>query len=199
MPIDFVLFDLGGVLLDVDVGRAEQRWRQRGYPGERFEDAFYASGAKPRGDVGEADLAQMAQLVEQTIEAPFGVDELVDIWGAGVRWHPWVEAFLTRLEVPYGVLSNIDPAHEAAVGRLPGAQPIVYSYDIGVMKPRPEAYERAIAQLPVSPDRVRYVDDLEENVTAARRSGLAAVRVDSLELLTRALDGLLSRGRKSPF
>ena len=187
----FILFDLGGVLADVDQGRAERVWTDAGYPLASFHDAIYESGAKPLGDLGHIDAEGMRSRVAATLGREVSLAMIHEIWGAVVSWRPWVSGLLERLVLPYGVLSTIDPIHAAALGPLPGADPIIYSCEIGAVKPDPRAFQIAADRCPVSPERVRYVDDLPENVLAARAAGFSAYRVTGREELLRALSGLL--------
>jgi len=58
------------------------------------------------------------------------------------------------------------------------------SCDLRVRKPHPDAYRKPVAALGVAPGDCLFVDDREENVTAARQEGLDAVLFeDSRQLL----------------
>jgi len=186
-----VLFDLGGVLADVNVDRARRKWANAGYQPELFQAAIYGSGAKPLGDLGEVDAEGMRQRVDQAISEEVSLERIHDIWGAVVSWRPWVLQLLEQVTVPYGVLSTIDPIHAATLGPLPGASPIVYSCDIGAVKPDPAAFAAAARQCPVPPAQVRYVDDLPENVRGAREAGFNAYQVTDLASLRAALADVL--------
>ena len=188
----FVLFDLGGVLVDVEVQRAKDAWVKAGHDVKHFDAAFYESGAKAMGDLGHLDQEGMRARVEQSASGQVSHDALVSIWGAGVSWRPWVSVVLSRLRVPYGVLSTIDPIHALALGPLPGANPIVYSCDIGAVKPDPRAFDIAASRCPVPAAQVRYVDDLADNVIAARAAGFWAYQVRDQQTLLRALADVLS-------
>jgi HAD superfamily hydrolase (TIGR01509 family) len=189
--VTFVLFDLGGVLVDVDVERAERAWVSAGHNLERFRAAFYESGAKPLGDLGQVDVEGMRSRVQRAVDAEVSSHALHAIWGAVVSWRPWVNDLLARVSVPYGVLSTIDPVHAARLGPLPGASPVVYSCNIGAVKPDPAAFAEAARQCPVPPPQVRYVDDLAENVLAARVAGFNAYQVTDRASLLRALSDVL--------
>ena len=183
--VAFVLFDLGGVLVDVDQERAEAKWREEGHDPDLFHAAIFESGAKPLGDLGHIDREGMRDRVDGAVPGGVSLAALQAIWGAVVSWRPWVDALLPRLTVPYGVLSTIDPVHVEALGPLRGADPIVYSCEIGAVKPDARAFETAAARCPVPPEQVRYVDDLPENVAAARRAGFDAHQVtNEAELLS---------------
>ena len=186
-----MLFDLGGVLADVRPERAAARWEALGYPPDRFDAAFVGSGAKPEGDLGLLDAEGMRRRVEGVVGRAVPSAALREVWGAMVIWRPWVPALIARVTVPYGVLSTIDPVHAAALGPLVGADPIVYSCEIGAVKPDPRAFEAAIARCPVPAEAIRYVDDRADNVAEALRAGLQAVQVVDLPSLEVALADLL--------
>ena len=178
-------------MADVNVQKAQRMWAHAGHDPERFHAAIYDSGAKPLGDLGEVDAEGMRQRVDQAVVGAVSLDALHEIWGAVVSWRPWVNALLARVSVPYGVLSTIDPIHAATLGPLPGASPVVYSCDIGAVKPDPAAFVEAARQCPVAPEQVRYVDDLPENVRAARDAGFNAYQVTDEASLRAALADVL--------
>lgn len=190
-PAAFVLFDIGGVLVDVARDRAARRWVELGFEASRFEAAFEGSGAKRDGDLGRLDVEGMRARVEAGAGAPVSRTALLDVWGAMVTWRPWVTGLVGRLAVPYGVLSTIDPVHAEVLGPLPGADPVVYSCDIGAVKPASRAFEVAIARSPAPARRIRYVDDRAENVEAGAAAGLQAVRVHDRATLQAALADVL--------
>ena len=150
------------------------------------------SGAKPGGDLGDHDDEGMRRLVQEVAGRPLSARDMDDIWGAMVRWRPWVSGLLPRLRVPYGVLSTIDPIHARILGSLPGAQFHAFSCEDRVAKPAPEAFQLAVARCPVPPERIRYLDDRKENVAVARTEGLDAYLVSSQEQVHAALGNLVS-------
>ncbi len=187
----FVLFDLGGVLVEVDEQLSRARWVDLGYPEDRYDAAFYGSHAKPGGDLGDHSPEGMRCLVEALAGSPVSPEALIDIWGAHVSWRAGVRELLSRLTVPYGVLSTIDPIHAAVLGPLPGAHPILYSCDMGLMKPSLAAFRMAAEACPCPVESVLYVDDRAENVSAALRVGFDAHQVDQLRDVVSALRSVL--------
>ena len=130
MDVDFILFDLGGVLVDVDHVRAERDWVTTGLAECSLVSALVGSGAKAAGDRGEISEDEMCARVAQYCEIDLTREELRTFWGRVVSWRAFVPDLLQRLRVPYGVLSNIDPVHAAVLGRLPGACPVLYWFDL---------------------------------------------------------------------
>ena len=191
-PYDFVLFDLGGVLVDVSIARAVEAWREQTSATCGLVEAVITSGAKASADRGEVNEDGMRHLVEVASGLSLSREDFRAIWGAVVSWRPFVPGLLKRINVPFGVLSNIDPVHAAVLGPLAGASPCIYSFDIRAMKPEPAAFERAAAQLSVPATRVLYLDDRTENVAAASAHGFCARETRSGADVEQALAPVLS-------
>ena len=82
-----------------------------------------------------------------------------------------------------GLLSNTSEAHWKFIssGRYGGLlptlfDPLVLSYEVGVMKPGHEIFRAAAAAAGVEPREIFYVDDILGHVTAAREVGFDAVQ-----------------------
>ncbi|WP_194896370.1 HAD family hydrolase [Catenulispora pinisilvae] len=71
---------------------------------------------------------------------------------------------------------------------------IVYSHEVGVMKPDPAIYELCLDRLGMRPRETVFVDDFEPNCEAARALGMAAVLFKDTAQAIRDVDGLLAEG-----
>lgn len=71
--------------------------------------------------------------------------------------------------------------------------PICYSHEIGVTKPDPAAFDTAVRLMGAEPHSVLFIDDVTDNVAAARQSGLRAhLHLDTagtIDAIDRFLDG----------
>jgi FMN phosphatase YigB (HAD superfamily) len=191
MDVDFIFFDLGGVLVDVDHARAEEAWVSAGSADCSLVSALVHSGAKTAGDRGEITEDGMCARVSEFCGIPLTREALRTFWGGVVSWRAFVPDLLQRLRVPYGVLSNIDPVHAFVLGSLPGACPVLYSFDLGVVKPHRDAFDQAVQRCGVEATRIGYLDDRLENVEGAQRAGMQARHVTDWNGIQKALDGLL--------
>ena len=81
---------------------------------------------------------------------------------------------------PVGLLSNTNPVHfEYCLRTLSVLQHIpshFLSYQLKAFKPEPEIFARVIEQIPLAPEKILYIDDLDENIVAARNAGLVGHR-----------------------
>jgi HAD superfamily hydrolase (TIGR01509 family) len=77
---------------------------------------------------------------------------------------------------PLGLLSNTNPVHfDYCLQTFRVLQTIpthFLSYRLKALKPEPEIFERVTAQIPFPRGEILYIDDLAENVDAARAAGL---------------------------
>jgi HAD superfamily hydrolase (TIGR01509 family) len=78
--------------------------------------------------------------------------------------------------VPLGLLSNTNPIHfEFCLRTFRILQQIpshFLSYQLKAFKPEPEIFARVVGQLSLPPGEILYIDDLAENIEAARVVGL---------------------------
>lgn len=188
MPIDAIVFDLGGVLVDVDFQRALDRWaRASGVPGDTLLARFSRDEAYCAHERGELDDAGYFSHLRRNLQLGLADSEMLAGWNAVLGEPlPGIEPLVRRLagEYPLYVFSNTNPAHIAhftsRYARLLGSfRKIVTSCEVGARKPEPEAFRRLMRL--VGAKHLLFFDDLEENVLGAREAGLAAFRVTRAE------------------
>ena len=174
-----LVFDLGGVLIDIDLRRAFAAWgAAAGVASADIASRFSVDEpccAHERGEID--DQAYFAHL-RRVLRIEISDEAMLAGWNAIIgEPMPGAEAIVQRLaaELPLYVFSNTNPSHIAHfTPRLGGLfahfQRVFTSCEIGRRKPEPEA-------LPAS--RLAFFDDAEQNVAGARRAGLRAFHVRS--------------------
>ena len=183
-----LVFDLGGVLIDVDLGRAFAAWgAAAGVPSAEIAARFAVDEACCAHERGEIDDAAYFAHLRRLL----GVDISDEAIGAG--WNaiigepmPGIEAIVRRLaqELPLYVFSNTNPAHIAHftprfAALLSHFRRTFTSCELGHRKPEPQAFARLAREIGAPPELLAFFDDVEENVAGARRAGLQAYRVRS--------------------
>ncbi len=192
-PIEFVLFDLGGVLVDPGgVGQMrdlsgidsdEELWTR--WLACRWVRLFEAGGCSPEdfaaGVVGDWGLALepaefLAAFAGWTVNPYDGALDLV---------------LATRAEVPVGCLSNTNviqwEAHYATSPLLDAFDARFLSFDLGLVKPDREIFDVVAGRLDASPEVVLFLDDNAVNVEAAAAAGFAARHARGVEAARVAL------------
>lgn len=108
--------------------------------------------------------------------------DLVNVWAdLFTRNEVGFRLFRTAIESGAAVytLSNIAKHHMDAIeknwpGFFDGATGLFLSYQMGVRKPHPDIYRHVLQELGVSGEDCLFVDDLPENIHAAREAGIRA-------------------------
>jgi FMN phosphatase YigB (HAD superfamily) len=101
-------------------------------------------------------------------------DAMLSIVGVQVEG---MEEIVRRVgaSVPLGLLSNTNPVHfDYCLQTFRVLQNIpthFLSYRLKALKPEPEIFARVAMQIPFPPGEILYIDDLAENVDAARGAG----------------------------
>lgn len=71
---------------------------------------------------------------------------------------------------------------------------IVYSHEVGLGKPDRAVYELTAVRLGVEPDQIVFLDDVLENVEAARAAGWHAVLHEDTARSIAELDRIIAAG-----
>ncbi len=195
--IEVVLFDVGGVLLEVHGIAVIREWLGHRLTPEEVWRLWFASPtarAFESGRIGPDEFAA-GMLAELQLDMPARafLDSFVT-WPA--RLYPGALDLLARIPPRYrrAVLSNSNALHWPRVvdelGLGASFEQCFASHLIGKIKPDREAFEHAVQALACDPRRILFLDDQHLNVEAARAAGLCAVQVRGLEETRRALEEL---------
>jgi glucose-1-phosphatase len=183
MPIRAVVFDIGGVLELTDEGSLTRIWEPRlGLgPGEM---GSLLSEVAAAGAVGAISEQQAGQRIAEIL----GLDAsqlrafLADLWTEYLgTLNTELAAYFAGLRPRYrtGIISNsfVGARHreQQRYGFGGMTDLIVYSHEVGVSKPDPRIYQLACDGLGVPAADMVFLDDVPENVTAARLAGLHGV------------------------
>ena len=194
--VDALLFDLGNVLLDVDFHCAFREWAQSAdVPVETIAARFKQDAAYDAHERGEISGAQYFAALRTMLEIDLTGTEFAQGWSSILRGViPGADTLLATLAAttPVYIFSNTNALHFARWGTdypalLAPVTQVFCSHAIGLRKPAAAAFNKVCALMNTAPGRVAFFDDLPENVAGARRCGLQAFQVTSLDDIRHAL------------
>jgi len=196
VPPRALLFDLGGVLIDIDFGRALEWWAQRADTDPAsLRQRFRFDGSYEGHERGELSSPEYFALLRSQLGVDLAIEDLATGWNdiyVGVV--PGVPALLAKAgrHVPLYALTNTNPSHQAAWSSLFAAELSVFtsvfvSSYLGHRKPEPSAYLEVARRIGTEPHEVLFFDDTPANVDGALAVGMPAVLVESAADVERAL------------
>ena len=186
--IEILLFDLGGVVLDIDFERTFQKWSiHSGIPVESIQSGFSHDQVYEQHERGEIGSTEFYRHVSDRIEMELSFEQFKEGWNE-ILVGPFSQTFelLHKLahRMPLYALSNSNPMHKEHweknfADELAPFNHIFVSSDLGYRKPEVGAYLHVVEALNISPGKIVFFDDLADNVEAARAVGMQAVQVRS--------------------
>jgi putative hydrolase of the HAD superfamily len=186
-----IIFDIGRVLVRVDVSRAMSGLAQQ--PSHSPEELWSSLQKDPRWpdwQEGRLSPREWHQHVAKGLGSSVTFEQFTEIWNRALDPHPIQDrAFLVRLREHYrlGLLSNTDRIHvahlESSFEFLKVFHARTYSCSVGVSKPDPLIYREALRACKASAAETVYIDDIEAYAEAANRLGMTGIVFHSPEQL----------------
>ena len=196
------VFDLGNVLLRIDYDRVVDRIASRSQSSrEQLIDLMDAAGGYRDLERGRVDFKEFHQFLVNRIGYLEDLRTFRTVWTdffAGPV--EGIDEILRRVRGRYRVafLSNSNEVHAEFIPReFPSLferdDVFIFSHRLLCAKPEPEVFHRALELLGAEPEEVLFVDDLAENVAAAKNVGIDAFQFTTSAELARTLEdrGLL--------
>jgi HAD superfamily hydrolase (TIGR01509 family) len=198
--VDALLFDVGGVVVQIDFDRAFAVWAARS--GERIKtirsrfsfDPFYERHERGEIQAGEYFASLRASLGIALSDAQF-----TEGWTAiYVGEVPGMATLLRRLarRLPLYAFTNSNPTHRRVWARdyadaLQAFRKVFVSCELGHRKPEADAFTAIADEIGVPLGRILFFDDTLENVEGARTVGMPVVHVRSIADVEDAVAGFL--------
>ena len=202
MSVRAVIFDFGGVLVRmVDDRPRRELAEQLGVELSRLDNLVFFSESAQRASRGEISVAMHWEAVRQALGiAPRDLSAFLQkYWSADdVNWRllEYIRSLRPRYRV--GLLSNAwDDLRQTMHQRwnIDGLfDELIISAEVKMVKPDPRIFQLAVDRLKVQPKEAVFVDDIMENVEAARALGLVGIQYLELNQTLDELRCALSSG-----
>jgi HAD superfamily hydrolase (TIGR01509 family) len=193
-----IIFDIGRVLVQVDVARAMQGLASGSSlsPSE-FWSAIEKDPSWPDWQEGRMAPRDWYLHLTKRLGGDLTFDQFTNVWNRALDPTPIHEdAFFEKLSRRYrlALLSNTDPIHvrhlEATYSFFSHFPTRIYSCSVGASKPNPLIYGAALRALKVRAGEALYIDDIPAYVEAAKRLGMSGIQFRSPAQLTAVLKSL---------
>lgn len=183
-----VIFDLGGVLVDLDIDRCTEAFRELGMPKVAgLINPYYPAEMIGRLERGDITFHEACNEMRRLDNRPQVTDaEIAGAYGAFLTGIPVVKLRqierLRRAGIRTYVLSNNNPASMEVIrgqftadGRTMDDyfDKIYLSYELHELKPSEAIFRKVIADSSVTPAQTLFIDDGQKNVDAAQALGFA--------------------------
>jgi epoxide hydrolase-like predicted phosphatase len=183
MAIHALIFDVGGVLLQLPNDLRQRQWESDfGLAEGAIDQALWGTDLSIQATLGQIDseavwtwLATTLNLTaeqRQLIQHKYYVDEYLD---------PAMEQLLRQLRPQYklALLTNAwSDARSVFTEKFPLSQLVddmIISAEVGLAKPDPAIYTLALQRLGVKPEEALFIDNKTRNTVVAQRLGIASI------------------------
>ena len=200
--IRHIIFDLGGVLYEVDYHRTIQAFEKLG--ASDFAAYFEQAGQNEWFDLLETGKMSAKEFVRKLSGLLKNASEtaITDAWNAMLlgMMHDKL-TYLESLKSKYNIflLSNINPIHEAFIREELGDkfpyfenlfEKMYFSHVLGKRKPHPETFQHVLEENGLEASETLFIDDSIQHTEGAAKAGLQVHHLLPKENLIEVLDAI---------
>jgi HAD superfamily hydrolase (TIGR01509 family) len=195
--VDALLFDLGGVLIDVDFNRAFTSWAAAsGVDATLLQSRFKIDDWYHRHERAEISASQYFASLRDSLGIELSDAQFESGWNAilGAELASTTRFLPELLEQrPLYLFSNSNRTHHICwehnfAGMLGNFAEVFVSSEIGLRKPDAEAFLHVASAAGVDPKRILFFDDILENVRGAQAVGMMAVHATGTDAIVNAIE-----------
>ncbi|KAA0992336.1 HAD family hydrolase [Dyadobacter aurulentus] len=188
-----IIFDLGDVILNIDVPVASRSFAElSGREQSEILAIFNENEIFRQFETGSLDEAGFRNFIREILDFPDLSDEAIDTaWNSLLLDLPPERVdLLKKLAADYRLflLSNTSSIHITQVNKILKAstgiekledlfETVFLSYEMGVMKPNPLIYQKVLDQAGIKAEETLFLDDNYDNIQAAAKLGIETIHV----------------------
>lgn len=197
--IDAIIFDLGGVILNIDYQLPVKAFRKLGI--EDFSSYFsQASQSNLLDDyeTGHLSTDAFVEIISGLVRQGVAKEQIVDAWNSILLDLPEQRLFtLEKAAENHRVflLSNTNDLHIESFNRylldefqLPSLEPffeqLYLSYEVGLRKPDPRIFEYVLQDAGLDPQHTLFIDDSIQHIQSANELGILTHHLVKEDLVT---------------
>ena len=204
-----IIFDLGGVILNIDFKKSIEAFRKLGIANiDEIFSGYIQSKFFDSYDKGLIQDKDFITELKRYIPAAVPDEEVLDAWNAMILDFPEDRIMLLKkLKPVYRIflLSNTNSIHYPIYNKQLQEkykiknlselfEKAYFSFRIGMRKPEGEFFMKVINENGLLPEETLFVDDAPMNIEAAKNLGLKVMLYKSDLMLEQALSEFISGG-----
>ena len=190
--IRHIIFDLGGVLLNIDYKLTEQAFIKLGIENfnELYSQAQQAS-LFDKFETGQMPQDEFIEAIRNLTPVPLEPDQVIQAWNAMLLDMPIRRLqLLQQLRSYYDLLllSNTNEIHESAFNKIVldtkgislGAffDKVYLSHRIGMRKPHSTVFQRILDENGLKAEHTLFIDDSIQHIEGARSLGIQTIHLE---------------------
>jgi putative hydrolase of the HAD superfamily len=189
--IEAVIFDLGGVILDIDSKREADRFAELGL--EEYENIFTPTNMNDffkRQEIGEVIEDNFYDGFRELTATDLSDEDIHEAWNLILTdFMPERMAFLEELAEKYPIylFSNTNDIHTREFKKRCLDQTgreldsyftqAFYSQELGLRKPEPAAFQKVLELTDLAAETTVFIDDNADNIAGAASVGLQTIHL----------------------
>lgn len=193
-----IVFDLGGVVMNIDFAKTEAAFAALGFTGfQHYYTQFHASPLFEDFETGKISVDDFTKGIRDHAGINLGDADIVRAWNALLLdFSPAVIRLLQKLKTRYRIflLSNTNRLHYQAFQEILHAatgmfledifERTYYSHDISLRKPGEAIYRKVVEENGLIPAETLFIDDTADNLAGAELAGLQTFHLGKPMVLT---------------
>jgi len=180
--IEAIIFDLGGVILDIDINGVFKKFEELGIgTGGHGMEIIKTNKVFKQFERGELTPNEFRNAIRKESSSSFTDEEFDAIWNSMLLAYP-VEniRLLEKLRINYRtfLMSNTNEIHYHFYSKMLDEnfgyscldelfEKAYYSHTSGMRKPNPSFFEHLLQENKLIPEKTLFVDDFIENIESA--------------------------------
>jgi glucose-1-phosphatase len=196
--IELVIFDLGKVILDFDHMITCNKLAKYSKKDALYIYNFiFKSELLENYEKGKISSMEMFSAVSDELEIDIPFIQFKEIWSDIFSLNDGIEQLIkrVRLHSKIAILSNTDEMHfehiRDNVEIIKDFDWIFLSYEIGFRKPEKEIFVYAINKTGIAPEKIIFIDDIQEFVNEANKLGINGILYTDIDNLKINLEKFL--------
>ncbi|MEI8280590.1 MAG: HAD family phosphatase [Bacteroidota bacterium] len=188
--IKHIIFDLGGVLLNIDYNKTEQAFVDLGIT--NFNELYSQLNQNALFDnfeMGKISREEFVSTLQGIAPVPLTEEQIVGAWNAMLLDFPLRRLqILQQLQLHYNMflLSNTNEVHEEAFNKIltdtvgmPSLgvffDRVYFSHKVGMRKPMKEIFEYVLLENGLKAEDTLFIDDSPQHIAAANGVGIRTI------------------------